>query len=185
MITNNTDEILLLRSLKAGDEAAFKCLFETYFVSLCRFMNLYLKNKMEVEEIALDIFMYIWTHREEIRITISLKAYLFQAARNRCLNALRDQKEVCYLEELNDILKEGERIDTDLELKELNHLIEEAICSLPDKCKEVFLRSRKQNLTNKEISDKMQISVKTVEAQITKALKHIREHLNGRYTYLF
>lgn len=181
----NSDEIFLLRSLRAGDEQALKFLFDTYFVSLCRFMDLYLKNKMETEEIALDLFMHIWTHREEMQINLSLKAYLFQAARNRCLNVLRDRKPTCYIEELNEVLKEGEIMDSALELKELNRLIEEAVCSLPEKCREVFLKSRKQNLTNKEISEKMQISVKTVEAQITKALKHIREYLDGRYTYLF
>ncbi len=72
-----------------------------------------------------------------------------------------------------------------MELEELNRLIEEAICSLPDKCREVFRQSRQENLTNKEIAEKTQTSVKTVEAQITKALKHIRRYLDGKYSYLF
>lgn len=177
------DDILLLRLIQAGDEHAFKYLFDTYFVSLCRYMHLYLNDTQEVEEVALDIFVYIWEHRERINITLSLKGYLFQAARNRCLNCLRDRKQHLSLDEVGEV-SDGEVTST-LEMEELNRLIEEAVCSLPDKCREVFRSSREQNLTNQEIADKMQISVKTVEGQITKALKHIKNFLDEQYTYLF
>lgn len=177
------DDILLLRLIQAGDEHAFKYLFDTYFVSLCRYMHLYLDDTQEIEEVALDIFLYIWEHRERINITLSLKAYLFQAARNRCLNCLRDRKQTLSIDEVGDI--SNEEVASTLEMEELNRLIEEAVCSLPDKCREVFRNSREQNLTNQEIADKMQISVKTVEGQITKALKHIKTFLDEQYTYLF
>ena len=75
--------------------------------------------------------------------------------------------------------------DTTLEVEELNRLIAEAIHSLPDKCRDVFRKSREENLTNQEIADEMQISVKTVEAQITKALKRIKGFLDEQYFYLF
>ena len=72
-----------------------------------------------------------------------------------------------------------------LEMEELQHLIMEAICALPDKCREVFQYSRHENLSNREIAEKMQISIKTVEAQITKALKLIKNFLDEKYIYLF
>lgn len=72
-----------------------------------------------------------------------------------------------------------------MEMEELNRLIEEAICALPDRCREVFLKSRREELSNAEIAVEMDISVKTVEAQITKALKLIRKHLGEGYSYLF
>lgn len=175
------DEIHILKLLRNGDEQAFKSLFDIYFVPLCRFMKLYLKNEAEAEEIALDIFMHIWTNRKDFQIKISIKSYLFQAARNRCLNALRDSLQTCPIDKLSETLTDNSSIDADMELKELNLLIEEAICSLPDKCKEVFRWSRQENLTNKEIAAKTQTSIKTVEAQITKALKYIRKYLNGKY----
>lgn len=181
MIRN--DDILLLRLIREDDKHAFKYLFDTYFVSLCRFAHLYLTNTQDAEELVLDLFVYLWEHRGEINVTLSLKAYLFQAVRNRCLNYLRDHHQMLRLYEVNEVLKEEET--SSLEIEELQALIAEAICSLPDKCQDVFRQSRQENLTNKEIAEKMNISVKTVEAQITKALKLIKAFLDEKYTYLF
>ena len=94
------DEILLLKLIKQGDEQAFKYLFDQYFVSLCRFVNVYLDCHEESEELALDVFAYVWEHRADLEIRLSLKAYLFQMARNRSLNLLRDRKQEASLEEL-------------------------------------------------------------------------------------
>lgn len=180
---NELDDILLFKLIKAGDEQAFKYLFDTYFVSTCRYMHLYLGNPQEAEELAVDIFMYLWENKEKIEIKLSFKAYLFQAARNRCLNHLRDRKQICSIDDIAD-----SKSSTDfpyIEIDELNHLIEEAVSALPEKCKEVFCKSRNQNLTNQEISEDMKISIKTVEAQITKALKCIKKSLGEEYRYLF
>ena len=146
-------------------------------------MNLYLKDTQEAEENALDIFMYIWEHKTDIEIQISFKAYLFQAARNKSLNSLRKRRDSVSIDEIAPILKENE--DTSIEAEELNRLIEEAVMALPDKCREVFTKSRVENLSNQEIAEKMQVSVKTVEAQITKALKRIKEYLGDSYSFLF
>lgn len=182
-IMEKTDDILLLKLIQSGDEHAFKYLFDSYFTSLCRYMYLYLDNTQEVEELALDIFLYIWEHREQININLSFKAYLFQAARNRCLNSLRDRKQTLSIDEVGDIA--NDEVASVLEMEELSRLILEAVCSLPERCREVFRKSREENLTNSEIAGEMQISVKTVEAQITKALKRIKEFLGEQYSYLF
>lgn len=181
---NTTDDILILKLIQSGDEHAFKYLFDTHFVSLCRFMNIYLDNTQEAEELALDIFLYIWEHSQSIELKLSLKAYLFRAARNKCLNCLRDRKTTLSLDEVSE-LRQTDIESSSLEIDELSHLIEEAICSLPDRCQEVFRKSREENLTNQKIADDMQISVKTVEGQITKALKRIKEYIGDQYTYLF
>lgn len=181
---HTTDDILLLKLIQSGDEHAFKYLFDTHFVSVCRFMNVYLDNTQEAEELSLDIFLYIWEHSETIELKLSLKAYLFRAARNKCLNCLRDRKITLSLDEVNE-QKQADIEPSSLEMDELSHLIEEAICSLPDRCQEVFRKSREENLTNQKIADDMQISVKTVEGQITKALKRIKEYLGEGYAYLF
>lgn len=181
---NTTDDILLLKLIQSGDEHAFKYLFDTHFVSVCRFMNVYLDNTQEAEELALDIFVYIWEHSQTIELKLSLKAYLFRAARNKCLNCLRDRKTTLSLDEVTEQKQTGIE-SSSLEMDELSHLIEAAICALPDRCQEVFRKSREENLTNQKIADDMQISIKTVEGQITKALKHIKEYLGEGYTYLF
>ena len=165
------DDILLLQLIKQDDEKAFKHLFDTYFVSLCRFMSL-------------SIFMNLWEGRADLTLKISFKAYLFQSARNRCLNALRDEKDTVPIEG-GEEYGYALAADTSVEMEELNRLIEEAVCSLPDKCGQVYRKSREEGKTNQEIAGEMGISVKTVEAQITKALKHIKKFLGEQYTYLF
>lgn len=177
------DDILLLKLIQAKDEQAFKYLFDTYFVSLCRYVHLYVDSTQEGEELVLDLFMYFWEHSSQINLNLSLKAYLFQAARNRCLNFLRDRKSTLSLDIVNDVA--NEETTSLLEMEELSRLIQEAICALPDKCREVFQLSREGNKTNQEIANEMNVSVKTVEAQITKALKRIKNFLDDQYAYLF
>ena len=166
------DDILLLQLIKQDDEKAFKHLFDTYFVSLCRFMSLYLRDKQEIEELALSIFMNLWEGRADLTLKISFKAYLFQSARNRCLNALRDEKDTVPIEG-GEEYGYALAADTSVEMEELTRLIE------------VYRKSREEGKTNQEIAGEMGISVKTVEAQITKALKHIKKFLGEQYTYLF
>ena len=120
----------------------------------------------------------------DLTLKISFKAYLFQSARNRCLNALRDEKDTVPIEG-GEEYGYALAADTSVEMEELNRLIEEAVCSLPDKCGQVYRKSREEGKTNQEIAGEMGISVKTVEAQITKALKHIKKFLGEQYTYLF
>lgn len=179
------DDIFLLQLIKNSDKQAFKYIFDTYFAALCRFMYLYLGSTQEAEDIASDIFASLWENREKLEIRITFKAYLFQSAKNRCLNALRDRKTTLSLEDINGQETPLENITDSLETEDLNFLIQEAILSLPDKCREVFLKSRTKNLTNQEIASSMDISIKTVEAQITKALKQIRKFLGEQYYYLF
>ena len=185
LITNTMDDIFLLQLIKNGDKQAFKYIFDTYFTALCRFMYLYLGNTQEAEDIASDILASIWENRKKLEIRLTFKAYLFQAAKNRCLNAIRDRKANVSLDDINGQDTPQVNVTDSLETEELNHLIQEAILSLPDKCREVFLKSRTNNLTNQEIAESMDISVKTVEAQITKALKQIRKFLGEQYYYLF
>lgn len=178
-----TDDILLLKLIQSKDEHAFKYMFDTHFVSLCRYAHFYLDSTQEGEELVLDILMYVWEHCGEIVLKLSLKAYLFRAVRNRCLNALRDRKQTLSLEEAGDVFRD--ETTSSLEIEELDHLIQEAIYALPDKCQEVFRLSREGNLTNQEIANEMQISIKTVEGQITKALKRIKGFLDDQYAFLF
>lgn len=182
-VTNIANDILLLRQIREGNEEAFKSLFETYFTPLCRFIYLYLEDSDVAEELAMDIFIYLWENRENFQIQLSLKAYLFQAARNKCLNELRKKKETVSLDDA-----EVTSINTDvssLETEELYRLIHEAILALPEKCREVFVLSRQESLTNQEIAQKLNISVKTVEGQITTALKKIKKFLGDQYSYLW
>ncbi len=177
------DDIFILQQIRRGDGTAFKFLFETYFSSLCRFSRLYVKNSGNAEEIVLDVFTHIWENKDTFQIKLTFKSYLFEAVKNRSYNFLRDNCKYIAIDDLSIIEKFEE--DYNFESRELQRLIEEAICSLPSKNREVFEKSRKENLSNKEIAAEMNISIKTVEAQITKALKHIRLYLGDSYTYFW
>ena len=144
---------------------------------LCRFAACWFHDRTSAEEIVLDTFTHIWQHAGELRISTSVRAYLFRAVRNRALNRLRDERT-----DGIPIGKGPEPLFTNpealqLEADEMLLLIAEAVSQLPDRCREVFRKSREEGLSNAAIANQMRISVKTVEAQITKALRRIRETL--------
>lgn len=176
------DDILLLELIKRDDRKAFEYVFNLYFIPLCRFGSLYLNDSQEIKQIALDVYTYLWENRKDLQIKLSLKSYLFQAMKNRCLNVLRDTKDMCNLESALDL---SNKDAIGIEMDELNRLIQEAILALPERCREVFIKSRKENMSYKEIAESMNISVKTVETQIIKALKRIKATLGNDYHYLF
>ncbi|MDR1221291.1 MAG: RNA polymerase sigma-70 factor [Tannerella sp.] len=181
--TEWADDIFLLKLIQRGDRAAFKYLFDSFFTPLCRFVRIYVGEHTIAEEIALDVFTAIWEKREGLEIKVTWKAYLFQAARNRALNYIRDNDRFVTVSDWS--LHEKAENDHSVELKELEQLIREAVCSLPDLCRNIFQRSRIENQTNKEIAAELNISVKYVEAQITKALKFIKKYLGDSYSYLW
>ena len=166
-------------SVEEHNEKVLKYLFDTYFTRLCQFMYTYLDNKQEIEDAVMDIFIHLWQYPEKINPDLSIKAYLFQSARNRSLNILRDRKETLPL----DVIKGYEYLEesTSIETQELEKLIQRAILAIPDNSRTVFLKSRNDNLSNKQIADEMNISLKTVEKHITRSLKIIREVLGDHY----
>lgn len=183
-MSSNNDDILLLKLIKQGDQIAFKHLFYQYMDSLERFVTYYIHDREKSQELVLDIFTYIWENRERFEIKLTLKAYLFQAARNKAFTYIRDKKVPVYLDDVCP-QEVGEDYNSELEVEELHRLIEEAVCLLPEKCREIFRKSREENMTNKEIAKELHISEKTVEGQITIALKKIRTYLGDSYSYLW
>lgn len=183
-MSSNNDDILLLKLIKQGDKIAFKHLFYQYMDSLERFVTYYIHDREKSQELVLDIFTYIWENRERFEIKLTLKAYLFQAARNKAFTYIRDKKVPVYLDDVCP-QEVGEDYNSELEVEELHRLIEEAVCLLPEKCREIFRKSREENMTNKEIAKELHISEKTVEGQITIALKKIRTYLGDSYSYLW
>lgn len=160
-----------------GEIAAFRELFDRYYAPLCRFAEFWLRDRGAAEEIVLDVYTHVWQHAAELRITRSVRAYLFRAVRNRSVNRLRDDR-FSYIpfEEIGEIFASPDELQ--IETEQLMQLVEEAVAALPDRCREVFLKSRSEELTNAEIATRLQISVKTVEAQMSKALRRIRARMH-------
>lgn len=173
-----TDQSVFL-AISSGDIASFEMLFKSHYSTLCRFAESYLKDPEEAEEVVQAAFIGFWEKRESISIDTSLKAYLYRSVRNACLNELKRQK-VRKLH-ANQVALEGEpeseASDRIAMKKELEVKIQEAMLRLPEQCRLIFQMSRFEELKYKEIADQLGISVKTVENQMGKALRIMREQL--------
>lgn len=117
------DDILWIRLIQSGNQVVFEHLYRSYFTPLCRFISLYIENKTEAEEITAELFIYVWEHRENIDFSLSLKSYLFQSAKNRALNYLRDKKQKVSIDILKENSDEHYNSEEELEFKELQNLI--------------------------------------------------------------
>ena len=180
----NEDKELYLK-LKEGDEGAFNALFRKYYSAMCHFANQFLHDRELAEEIVQDMFVKIWEKRAVLNIESSVKQYLFRSIRNHCLNQIQHEKiKKQYADKVlesahQEINAEQYYLEVDLISR-----IEKSIESLPPKRKEIFRLSREQGLKYKEIADTLDISVKTVEAQMGLALKYLRDDLKDFSNYL-
>lgn len=166
--------------IKLGDEQAFELLFRKYYMRLCGFANKFLNDPEESREIVQEVFMKIWEGREDIDPEDSLKSYLFKIAQNLSLNRLRKKKvESKYVEIYKLVYIDHSEFSSyeSLLARELEDNITTAINTIPPKCKRVFELSRMEGLKYDEIAKTLNISVKTVEAQMSKALRILRLEL--------
>ena len=166
------------------DKPAFETLFRSFFPGLVLFAQKYVPDRDSATEIVHNVFLNLWEKREKVDTSTSLKSYLFTSVHNRCLNFIRDQKKFDRDETLLERLDSDEFTDASdrLEEMELEQRIYDAIQSLPEKCREVFTLNRFEELKYGEIAVKLDISVKTVETQISKALKILRNKLSDYLT---
>lgn len=174
--------------IKHGDEQSFELFFHMYFARLCSFANKFLNDPEEAKEIVQDAFAEIWEGRSKINPEDSLKSYIFKITQNLCLNSLKREKVKSRFVDIYKLvyMNYNEYSAYDLLLaKELEEKITDSIGQLPVECRKVFELSRIGGLKYKEIADISNISVKTVEAQMTKALKFLRVELSVYLTFLF
>jgi RNA polymerase sigma-70 factor (ECF subfamily) len=175
------DAALLLR-LKNDDAEALKALFNRYYHPLKSYLFLLFKNETLAENIAQDIFVYLWENRFQLEIRTSVEAYLYSAGRYRGLNQLRNNKlHATILQKINQSNTVGFSPNQALEMQELETMIEDSIFALPKRCQEIFRLSRFEELNYKEIADRLGISVNTVENQMAIALKKLRKSLRPFY----
>lgn len=169
----------LLQGLQNGNENAFEAIFKGYYVRLCNFAYSFLEDKDEAEEVVQSTFLTIWEKHDSLEIQVSLKSYLYRSVHNSCLNKIKHSKVKQVHQESTKSKEEVFSDDASEHIisKELEHQIEIAINALPPKCAMVFRLSRFENLSYAEIADQLGISVKTVENQMIKALKILREEL--------
>ena len=173
--------------IKLGDEQAFELLFRKYYIRLCAFTNKFLNDPEEAREIVQHVFVKIWEGRDEIDPEDSLKSYLFKIAQNLSLNKLRRKKvESKYTEVLKLVYIEQQEfsVHESLMARELEEHISHSIGKLPAECRRVFELSRIEGLKYREIADTLNISIKTVEAQMSKAIRSLRIELSDYLLFL-
>jgi len=174
------EEKVLFERIKKSDEKAFEILFHKYYGHLCVYASRIINDDSASEEIVQDLFVKFWEKREQLNIETSLKNYLFRSVKNLCINYFQHNK--TKLRHARHILSEVENNfsdDDNYPEIDLSIKIEESINSLPEKRKEIFRLSRQDGLKYHEIATKLNISIKTVETQMSLAIKTLREKLKN------
>lgn len=166
----------IVRLLKNDDEKAIDLLFDNYYNYLCGVVYRVISDADYAEDLVQEIFLDIWRKRHDLNISTSLRAYLRRAGVNRSLNFIRKQKMKFEdaEETMNDLRSTEISGQVEMEHSELEQRIHSCIDALPPKCKLIFGMSRFENMSYQEIANSLEISVKTVENQISKALKLLR-----------
>ena len=169
----------IVGAIRQGNERIFEETFRKYYQSLCNYANSILKEMDESEEIVQHLFLTIWEKRADLEINISLKSYLYRAVHNHCLNRIKHLKirEEYQQYATNFYESSYESVSQTVMKNELEQKIEAAIKKLPEQCRLIFRMSRFEELKYNEIAEQLELSPKTVENQIGKALKFLRVEL--------
>ena len=175
-----SDSGFLLERLRNGDRSLFTRLFEYYYSGLVIYADRFLDNPEAAEDVVQSVFVGLWENRKNIN-TSSLRLYLLNSTKNRCIDQIRKKKtKDKYI--LRQTYQSGHSTNDFWTEHELEKLIKTAIGKLPSRCRKIFELSRVEGLKSKEIAQKLQLSQRTVETQITNALRILRKELKD---YLF
>ena len=182
---------VLLEALRKGEEKAFEYLFDRYYEGLLNYAGRIVRETELAYDLVQETFCKLYEDHANLNIHLSIKSYLYKSVYNSCLNEIKHRKVVN-----NHIDRElldfyfSEIVQTpEAELallgENINNALREAIDKLPERCREVFVLSKMEELSNKEIAERLNISVKTVEVQMTKALSRLRKELEWLLSLIF
>jgi RNA polymerase sigma-70 factor, ECF subfamily len=172
----------IIMRIRQGDKGQFESLFRSSYASLVRYAKRIIKDQDTAEEIVQDFFVRFWQEKEKITIESSLNGYLFRAIHNKCLHWI-DHNNVVEKHRQEMSLKESVNTETPVDIiqaKELQQKIAIVLERLPERCSTIFCMNRFDGLKYTEIAEKLSVSVKTVEANMGKALKEFRKALTEK-----
>ncbi|MCG1037312.1 RNA polymerase sigma-70 factor [Polaribacter sp. DS7-9] len=180
------NDSILAKKIKKGDRRSFRLLFDRYYKKLLDYATTYTNDTQEAEDIVQQTFIILWTNRLKINTEKSIKSYLYRITHNTYIDTYRKQKN---RDAFFDEFKEKalrDRIATDPDaLEQRTKKLKKVIETLPEKCKEILYMNKFEGLKYKEISEKLGISIKTVESHIYTAYKKIREAFKDDDLFLF
>lgn len=173
---SNIDQISFIKN---GNEAAFEKVFKMYFRNLHAFAYTFMKDDIIAEEIVQNVFFKVWEKKDQLQIDDSLKAYLYRSVHNESLNHLKHLKikSSFQLQYSGNMESSNQDASNQMMASELENDIQKAINELPQQCRTIFQMSRFEQLKYQQIADQLNISIKTVENQMGKALKVLRSKL--------
>jgi RNA polymerase sigma-70 factor (ECF subfamily) len=185
------DSDTLIASLRAGEERTFVYIFERYYDRLLNYAGRIVKETELAHDLVQETFCKFYEEHAKLKVCLSIESYLYKSVYHSCLNKIKHLKIVRnYADKevldfyFSEIVQTPEA-ELALQNEDIRKALEEAINKLPERCREVFVLSKVEELSNKEIAEKLNISVKTVEVQMTKALSRLREELEWLLCIIF
>jgi len=171
--------LLIFKQIKDGDIRAFETLFRSYYEPLCRYAYQFVGGMETAEEIVQDLFYVLWKEKENLQIFTSVNGYLYRSVKNKSLQYLEQEK---VRDAYRKMHIENADIETstpqeELEYKELEQQIEKTLCLLPERRQKIFRMNRMEGKKYNEIAQELDISIKTVEAEISKVLRELRSRI--------
>src|SRR4030042_5101155 len=179
----NKELEIVVQKLRSGDEKFYKSVFYEYYPLLTYFANRYVNDMEVAKEIVQDLFVKLYEKRFSLNIDLSFKSYLYKSVYNSCINylnqtALREQ----HHRQIKNLTNEQTVLTDDImNMVELEKKIYSEIEKLPAQCKRVFKMNRFDGLSNSEIASRLKLSKRTIETQISKALRILRKNVPGEY----
>jgi len=175
----NNEDWKIVNEIQKGNLKTFEVLFKKLYARLCNYANKFIHNLDVSEEIVQELFYTLWAKRDKLNINISLKSYLYRAVYNGCLQYLNHRTiEIKYENYSKKQYKVNNKDASEgIRLQELNEIISKTLNSLPERCRNIFHLNRFEGLKYREIAEKLSLSVKTIEADMSKALKLLRKNL--------
>ena len=174
-LENEHSDEYILGMLPTNDGLAMELMFRKYYTFLCQTVVRVLQDVHTAEDLAQEVLFDVWRKRADINVNTSLRAYLRRAVVNKTLNHIRDRKITWDDEDkLSLMTSSSQSIVKDLEVQDLKEAIHAAIDELPERCRLVFSLSRFEEMSHQQIANELNISIKTVENQMTKALKMLK-----------
>lgn len=168
----------IVQEIKEGNEESFRQIFHAYYERLCQYAFTLLRDMDDAEDVVQSMFLKIWEKRQTLVITHTVKSYLYKAVYHQCVNQFDHRAVRVKFQERSSVEKPTDVQQPEVFPNELEENIVAAINTLPKQCRTIFMMSRYQEMKYAEIAKELNISVNTIENQISKALRILRTHFN-------